>query len=299
MIHGGGHIMLSKDDIRPAQTQLLLQHGFLPISVDYRLCPEVTLTEGPMVDVGDALHWIQKILPRISLRREDIKVDSSRIVSVGWSTGGTLALSLGWTSIDRGIEPPKAILVFYCPLDYEDDFWLQPNVPLGSKSTTAYELDESVWAAVSDRPITRWNVPPSKRALGGWMAPTDPRSRLALYMNLNGRTLHVLLRGLDINTKEEPETPTAAEIEAVSPLAQVRHGNYCTSTFIVHPREDDLIPWEQAQRMNDALRKQGIESHLRIVDGVPHLFDMYSEHQKREELQEVIHQGYEFLSSHI
>jgi acetyl esterase/lipase len=100
MIHGGGHIMLSRDDIRPAQTQLLLQHGFLPISVDYRLCPEVTLTEGPMVDVGDALHWIQKMLPRISLRREDIKFDCSRIISVGWSTGRTLALSLGWTSID-------------------------------------------------------------------------------------------------------------------------------------------------------------------------------------------------------
>jgi acetyl esterase/lipase len=126
---------------------------------------------------------------------------------------------------------------------------LQPNIPLRSKSTTAYERDQSVWAAVSDRPMTRWDVPPSKRG-------------------------HVLLRGLDINTKEEPETPTAAKIEAVSPLAQVHHGNYCRPTFIVHPREDDLIPWEQAQRMDDALRKQGIESHLRIVDGVPHLFDM-------------------------
>jgi acetyl esterase/lipase len=299
MIHGGGHIMLSKDDIRPAQTQLLLQHGFLPISIDYRLCPEVTLNKGPMVDVSDALHWIQTILPNISLRREDIKVDGSRVVSVGWSTGGTLALSLGWTSIDRGIEPPTAILVFYCPLDYEDDFWLQPNIPLGSESTTAYELDESVWAAVSDQPMTRWNVPLSKRALGGWMEPTDPRSRLALYMNWNGRTLHVLLRGLDIHTKEEPETPTAADIEAVSPLAQVRHGIYRTPTFIVHPREDDLIPWEQAQRMDDALRKRGIESHLRIVDGVPHLFDIYSAHQKRAELQEVILQGYAFLLTHI
>ncbi|KAH4054584.1 hypothetical protein HBH49_064690 [Parastagonospora nodorum] len=299
MIHGGGHIMLSKDDIRPAQTQLLLEHGFLPISVDYRLCPEVTLTEGPMADVADALNWVQKVLPNIRLRRGDIEVDGSRVISVGWSTGGTLALSLGWTSIDRGINPPKAILVFYCPLDYEDDFWLQPNIPIGSKSATSYELDGSVWTAVSDRAMTRWNVPPSKRALGGWMAPTDARSRLALYMNWHGRTLHVLLRGLDVRTKKEPQAPTAEEIQAVSPLAQVRHGNYCTPTFIVHPRNDDLIPWEQAQRMHDALRNKGIESHLQVVDGVPHLFDMYSEHRKRSDTQKVICQGYEFLLSHV
>ncbi|EAT86513.1 hypothetical protein SNOG_06682 [Parastagonospora nodorum SN15] len=261
--------------------------------------PVVTLTEGPMADVADALNWVQKVLPNIRLRRGDIEVDGSRVISVGWSTGGTLALSLGWTSIDRGINPPKAILVFYCPLDYEDDFWLQPNIPIGSKSATSYELDGSVWTAVSDRAMTRWNVPPSKRALGGWMAPTDARSRLALYMNWHGRTLHVLLRGLDVRTKKEPQAPTAEEIQAVSPLAQVRHGNYCTPTFIVHPRNDDLIPWEQAQRMHDALRNKGIESHLQVVDGVPHLFDMYSEHRKRSDTQKVICQGYEFLLSHV
>ena len=131
------------------------------------------------------------------------------------------------------------------------------------------------------------------------MAPTDARSRLALYMNWHGRTLHVLLRGLDVRTKKEPQAPTAEEIQAVSPLAQVRHGNYCTPTFIVHPRNDDLIPWEQAQRMHDALRNKGIESHLQVVDGVPHLFDMYSEHRKRSDTQKVICQGYEFLLSHV
>lgn len=49
--------MLSRKDIRPKQTQILLDAGFVPVSVDYRLCPETTLEEGPITDVRDALGW--------------------------------------------------------------------------------------------------------------------------------------------------------------------------------------------------------------------------------------------------
>lgn len=291
--------MLSRDDVRPEQTMLLLNQGFLPISVDYRLCPEVTLVNGPMCDVSDALTWIRTVLPGLALSRKDIKVDGDQVVAIGWSTGGTLALSLGWTSIERGIKPPEAILVFYCPLDYEDEFWMQENIPRGSESSTGYDLDDSIWGAVSDKPITRWNVSPSKRAMGGWMAPTDPRSRLALHMNWKGRTLHVLLNGLNARTREQPKAPTAAEKKAVSPLAHARDGTYRTPTFILYAREDDLIPWQQAQRMDEALKHHGIDSQTLIVDGVPHLFDLYREYQKQEHLKKVVRQGYEFLQSHI
>ena len=55
MIHGGGHVMLSRKDVRSKQTQLLLENGRLPVSIDYRLCPEVNINDGPMTDVCDAL----------------------------------------------------------------------------------------------------------------------------------------------------------------------------------------------------------------------------------------------------
>ncbi len=32
--------MFSRNDIRPEQTTLLLKSGILPVSVDYRLCPD-------------------------------------------------------------------------------------------------------------------------------------------------------------------------------------------------------------------------------------------------------------------
>ncbi|POS72644.1 polyketide synthase [Diaporthe helianthi] len=58
MIHGGGHVTLSRRAVRPAQTRYLLELGILPVSIDYRLCPEVNLVDGPKQDVCDALKWI-------------------------------------------------------------------------------------------------------------------------------------------------------------------------------------------------------------------------------------------------
>ncbi len=118
MIHGGGHVMLSRKDIRARQTQLLLDNGRLPISIDYRLCPEVNIIDGPMSDVCDALQWVKTTLPQMDLKYPGLKIDVEKIVVVGWSTGGTLAMSLAWSAGLKGIKPPEAILAFYCPTNY-------------------------------------------------------------------------------------------------------------------------------------------------------------------------------------
>ena len=262
MIHGGGHIMLSRNDIRPEQTDKLLQSGFLPISIDYRLCPETTLLEGPMADVADALLWIRTILPKLTPSRRDVRVDGDKVVAVGWSTGGHLAMTLAWTAAARQTRPPEAILALYCPTDHEDPFWTAPNFPAGAKPTDTdvarssdpYDSDDDILAGISDVPITGYNIPPTQRALGGWLAPTDAHSRLALHMNTHGRTLPVLLGGPLAPPPGRgrrafpPETPTPDRVAAISPLAQIRAANYATPTFLIHPRDDDLIPWRQAER---------------------------------------------------
>lgn len=298
--------MLSRHDVRADQTAMLLVAGFLPISIDYRLCPEKTLFDGPMTDVVDALHWIRTTLPHVTLSRPDISIDSSKVVAVGWSTGGHLATTLAWTSKARGVQPPEAIFALYCPLDYEDPFWTRPNIPEGAGLPEAgagqsYQLDDHVWTnGVFDAPITKYNVASNKKALGGWLAPSDPRSRLALYMNCSGRTLHVLLRGLDKKTRKEPAAPAKADIIAVSPLAQVRVGNYTTPTFILHPRGDDLIPWQQAQSTWEALRERHIDAELRIVEGVGHLFDLGGLQRVRSaDVRQAVVDGYDFLCRHV
>lgn len=253
-----------------------------------------------MTDVVDAVSWIRDALPSTKLLRPDVRADGDQVVAIGWSTGGTLVMSLGFNCIARGVRPPEASLVFYCPLDYEDPFWMTPNIPIGSEfANSSFELDELIGDGLSEKPILKYNVNPAKRAVGGWMSATDGRSRLVLYMNWHGRALHVLLNGLNKADLKEPPTPTEEDIISISPLAQIRLGNYHTPTFLIHSQDDDLVPWQQAHSVWQGLQKRGVESELRIIDDAPHLFDLYTRYNKRPDLAHAVKEGYDFLLSHI
>ena len=121
MVHGGGHVMFTRKEVNPKQVKLLLDHGFLPVSIEYRFCPEVNILEGPMTDVCDAVFWARYQLPTMNLDCPGLQLDGNKVVVVGWSTGGHLAMTTAFTTKLKGIRPPEAILAFYCPTDYESD----------------------------------------------------------------------------------------------------------------------------------------------------------------------------------
>lgn len=109
---------LSRKAIRPLQTAFLLAHNVLPVSIDYRLCPEINLIDGPIRDVCDAYAWVQTGLQAV-VGGKGILIDEKRIVVIGWSTGGHLAMTTAWTSKEAGLRCPVAILSFYGPTDFE------------------------------------------------------------------------------------------------------------------------------------------------------------------------------------
>lgn len=92
MIHGGGYMTLSKQTVRPHQTQFLLDNDYLPVSIDCRLYPEIDLIAGPMTEVRDALDWMRSKLPAIA-RARGVAIDATKIIAIGWSTGGHLAMT--------------------------------------------------------------------------------------------------------------------------------------------------------------------------------------------------------------
>ncbi|KAK0726776.1 hypothetical protein B0T26DRAFT_763988 [Lasiosphaeria miniovina] len=313
MIHGGGHIMLSRKDIRPRQTRLLLSRGFLPVSIDYRLCPEVTLQSGPMTDVSTALSWARNssgLAQIVSSHRPDITADSSRVAAVGWSTGGTLAMSLAWTSANA----PDAILTFYNPSHYEDAFWRSPNFPEGTTpaQAAADAAANDILEGVHDKPITAYNVPAERRAVGGWLDAVDPRSRIALHMNWRGQALPVLLDGLPTrqalagggasdedknrNWHHRPQ-PDAARVAEVSPYAQIVKGAYRTPTFVVHGTADDLVPWQHSVQIKEALTARDVPAGAAIVEGAVHLFDLYRDGDGKG--WDAVCEGYEFLCRQV
>ena len=105
---------MSKSSVRPSQTALLLEHGILPVSLDYRLVPEINVYDGAMTDIRDGMSWARNKLPIIA-RGRGLELDSKNVVVIGWSAGGQLAMSTAWMCD----EAPKAILAFYAPCDFE------------------------------------------------------------------------------------------------------------------------------------------------------------------------------------
>lgn len=296
--------MLSRKDVRPQQTQTLLELGFLPVSVDYRLCPEASLIDGPMGDVCDAFSWARTTLPGLQLQRPDIRPRGDQVVAVGWSTGGHLAMTLAWTAPEiHGIQPPEAILAFYCPTDYEDPFWQRENIPFGRDVAPPKINYNSLQESMRGTSITGHNPPRNKRALAGWMATDDPRTQIALHMNWAGQTLPILLNGWmcrkDGTSISDLPAPTTEEIQAVSPLAVIRQQRYSSPTFIIHGTLDDLIPWEQAMRTYDTLREEGVDADIRMLDGVVHLFDLYPSFAQNHQAVEAVEEGYKFLRNHV
>ncbi|CZR52558.1 related to polyketide synthase [Phialocephala subalpina] len=305
MIHGGSHIIFSRKDIRPPQTRLLLEKGFLPISLDHRMCPEISLSQGPMVDICDALSWARNELPHAKLRRSDVEVDGERVVVVGWSSGGQLAMSLAWTAPQRGLKPPSAILAFYCPTDYEDDWWKHPITPEGAKDTGE---DYDLFEAIQDEPVTNYG------AIGAWAPMTDPRirsdprARLVLHINWKAQTIPLIIGGLPSKSKilsssSNPRDyynlpqPSSDKVIPCSPIAQIRNGNYKTPTFFVHGTNDELIPWQQTKRTFEELKGKGVQTELVLVKGAPHVCDLSSEAES--EGWKAVVRGYEFLYSFV
>ncbi|KAH9227190.1 hypothetical protein K456DRAFT_1754413 [Colletotrichum gloeosporioides 23] len=304
MIHGGSHIIFSRKDIRPPQTRIMIDMGLLPVSLDHRLCPESRLAEGPMADVCDALEWAQKILPYIKLRNPDIRPDPDNIVVVGWSSGGQLALSTGWTAPERGLRPPNAILAFYCPTDYEDAWWQSPIQPVGAEDL-GEEYD--VLEAVQNEPIANYGTIGAWEPLSDPRIRTDPRSRIILHMNWKAQTLPIIIDGLpsrrlaaskraEVTDWNNLPQPSTEKIRRCSPLAQVKNGCFQTPTFFIHGTADDLIPWQQSSRTAEEMRIRGIDVSLVLVPDAPHICDASRDHSSEGWL--AVLKAYRWLEKH-
>lgn len=309
MIHGGSHIIFSRKDIRPPQTRLLLSQGFLPVSLDHRLCPETPLAEGAMADVCSALAWARDTLPGLNspYRPAGLEIDGTRVVVIGWSSGGQLAMSLNWTAPARGLAPPSAVLAFYPPSDYEDPWWRAPIQPIGAADTG---LEYDVLDAVQDTPVTNYGVVGAWEPLSDPRIRTDPRCRIVLHINWKAQTLPVIVNGLPSRGKANAEAsstktdwnaapqPTLERVRAVSPRAHITGGTYANvPTFLIHGTADDLIPWQQSQGTYDALVARGIPTGLVLVEGAPHICDLSSDPESAG--WKAALRGYEFISSFV
>lgn len=98
-IHGGGFTQGDKKAMN-GFAKLFAQGGFTAVSVNYRLAPQHPYPAA-LEDVTKALKWLQR-------HATDYGFDRKKIVPIGYSAGGTLALNL---ALNKSLQLPAGVSV--------------------------------------------------------------------------------------------------------------------------------------------------------------------------------------------
>ncbi|KAI4956605.1 Type I Iterative PKS [Alternaria rosae] len=267
---------------------------YLPNSPPISSMP-VNVIDGPFSDVLDAYVWIQTKLSAIA-SQYGISIDQTRIVSIGWSTGAHLAMSLAWTTKALNVPSPAAILGFYGPTDFESGALErhQEEQYYGEFPARRMRL-EKIMQALPRAPVTNYGTMMDGSRLG-WIKPSDPRSELVFAVLKEGIGLNVLLYGL--SHKALAQKPDPALVRAISPMAHVRDGSYNVPTFVIHGVKDEIVPFKTAESFVKELDNSGVECGFLPVPGVKHIHDVDLKPGSREWKNQV-EPGYRFLLKHL
>ena len=111
LIHGGGFAAGSYTDMKNLGS-FLSSEGYSAVSIDYRMAPPPRWKDATQ-DVLDAFAWLQT-------HRSLIGATSDKIVPVGVSAGGNLALNAAYLASGRGIEGIVGVAGVYPPADLRD-----------------------------------------------------------------------------------------------------------------------------------------------------------------------------------
>ena len=111
----------------------------------------------------------------------------------------------------------------------------------------------------------------------------------------------ILLQGFKTSNQNGADDKlhlSPSQIAKISPLAQVRAGNYRVPTFILHGTEDDVVPASQSVIFDAALREQGVPSGVLVLEGKKHLYDLFLK-PGSEEWEKCVLPGYEFIGGEV
>jgi len=234
-IHGGALIMGHREWIDNKMKLMLLDEGYLVVSIDYRLAPETKLSV-IIEDIEDAFRWIQKD------GEELFNADVDRIAVMGGSAGGYLTLTSGF----RVENTPKAIVAFYGYGDLIGDWYSTPSIhPRHQKPRMTRK---EAWNQVNGPPISDAR---NRKGNGG-----------AFYNHCrqNGSWPEAV-SGWDPHTEPQKFYP-------YMPLKNVT-GNY-PPTMLIHGTEDTDVPYEQSVMMAEKLERKGVTNTLVTIPGAEH-----------------------------
>ncbi|KAI0121710.1 Alpha/Beta hydrolase protein [Xylariales sp. AK1849] len=278
-IHGGAFMLGSSGMVNKDQVEDCLNRSWIVLVPNHRLCPQVNLLEGPMRDCRDLLAWVydgrlQKALS--SEKGDQYPIDLDHVFAFGTSSGGTLALSLGF-DVPR---PVAGIFDMYGPSNFSDPFWTSPLPHVASKLPKDLS-DEFISQVFNEKPVPIvGGVSLEGQATGG---PNfkDPRAAFAFTQIANGRVMDAIF--------------PSKQWDKVDPLRNL--SSSFPPTFIAHGTADTMVPMGLSKDLFTALTQHGVKCGMREVPDEEHTFAGKMEVGSRTwELQR---EGFDFLESLI
>lgn len=244
MFHAGGFVLGSTDLIPRNQIAGLVGRGFIVVIPEYRLCPQVSLFDGPIQDAKDVYRWCQFELPRL-LKDVNVQADGSRIVAMGHSAGGQLALTTGLCE-----EPPLAIVDFYGCKQFSDPFWTRPSRPF---EQIPHQPAEHI-SKVFEGPQAMTSLP---LFIDGRPALKDPRCAWYITQLRDGTSISSIVPDGDYE-----------RVDATAHLT-----SKFPPTYFFHGIPDIFVDRNLTVRVHEQLRGMGVETVLDLGEGLGHIFD--------------------------
>ncbi|GMF68457.1 unnamed protein product [Aspergillus oryzae] len=274
--HAGGFTIGSRFLFNSNEIDALLDFGFVVISADHRLCPHVSLYDGPIEDAKDAFNWARTTLPDLIKKDVNIDIDGDRIVAFGQSSGGTLALHLGSLP-----NPPRAIAAFYAAAYFSDEIWTQPTPGADMMPPIDKAFAESVY---DEAPASMTIVAPQQFIAPGTMPMPNlsvPRDAWMALAFKEGQHLSRCVKDGDFG-RVDPATYFSPKFPP---------------TVFLTGTDDTFINPKFSKQAHAQLSGLKVETKLVLAEAGQHGYNFGME-KDDVRFQETVLPGYEFLADH-
>ena len=276
--HAGGLVVGSSEIVPKTQIDYLCSKGFVVTMPNYRLLPQVTGKDA-FEDCDESFNWTTSTLPRIMESEYDVEVDINKVVAMGHSSGGSMALYLG------SCKPVRAVTAF-CPFLFVADLSTNAHQPTNNPifgDPSDYIPSEKDWAAI--------------KPIGQQLSEAPFPSRDTQSVPRNKWLRHIFRTG-QWALSAMPD----GDLAAIDPMTML--SALWPPVMIVHGSEDNVPgrSLELVQRAEKEMKSAGIkEMHLEVVDGEGHVFDHLpgvGTNDLGQRWQAVV-KGLDWLASHV
>ncbi|KAH8696123.1 Alpha/Beta hydrolase protein [Talaromyces proteolyticus] len=268
IFHGGGFVQGSKSIIPRIQIEELVRLGFVVVVPNFRLCPQISVFEGPVTDAKDCLRWVESSLGDVLHdEKNGLPVDQSRIVTMGHSCGATLALLQAGSSTSV-----IATLDFYGGKYFRDSCWHEPSQSALFLSAPYYpeSLTEQIYSGPQISTATPVFGTPDLPPRDAWLSNAFK----------SGRHLELVVKDGDF--------------DRVDPKSRFS-GTFPPAMFI-HGTDDTVTPLSISERAYEELKGLGVKTQILRIQGADHMFDMLYTSPEEDYFKKNVSQGLEFLA---